>query len=334
MTICIFYKKYEGMILEIYDDDVTMVKEAFPEHEVYFASTYDDFIEKGIKADILLLTYYDASLYPNEATFEEYVEFSGNIKWIHYLFTGVDHLLASPVFAENDILLTNSSGVHALPISEQVLGFMLAFARAFPIAFVNKLENKWERPAVPFPDELNGKTLGIIGLGKIGKEIVKRAKPFNMRILGYKRVPEEIEYVDKLYFGDELKTMLSESDYIVLLLPGTAETDKIIDAECFAAMKPSAYFINIGRGMCVDNDALISALRNGLIAGAAIDAYDPEPMPKDCPLWDMDNVIITAHIGGDCPKTLNRAIQVFVDNMPHYLDGTQMKNVVDQTKGY
>lgn len=328
MTIAFVYRLMDAMVMDVDETHIAQLKSAFPNDTVVFARSLQQLKDQGIRAECIIGGHPTLEAHSDEINFTQYCRWAGSVKWFHTMFTGVDAFLNDAAFFDYGVRLTNSGGISAITISEQIMAYALCFARCFPTAFRQKAERVWARPTNA--DELNGKTMGIIGLGNIGKATAKKAKAFQMRVLGYKRTPVSLDYVDKLYHGEDgLFQLLRQSDYVVMLLPATPATHRIMDDSHFAAMKNGAYFINNGRGSCVDTAALIHALQSGKLAGAALDALDPEPLPPSSPLWDMDNVIITAHYGGDGQNTFRRSIDLFIQNMNAYRQGLPMKNEID-----
>ncbi|NEU30485.1 D-2-hydroxyacid dehydrogenase [bacterium LRH843] len=256
-----------------------------------------------------------------------------NLKWIQSWSAGVnnlplDHLAAKKIF------VSSASGVHAYPISETILALMLSLTRKIHTFIRNQQAKTWHHSGLKL--ELHGKTVGIIGVGEIGKETAKIAKAFNMTVLGIKRSGNEEEYVDRMYTIDQLHAVLPQCDYVVVTLPLTKETHHLFGYEQFKQMKQSAFFINIGRGEIVDEQALITALQEGDIAGAGLDVFEQEPLGEDSPLWDMDNVIITPHCAGATEHYASRVIEdIFLPNLKNYLAGVKLTiNLVDFKKGY
>lgn len=327
MKIAIAYRPVKGMVLNVTDELVNRLKEAFPEDEVYYARSLQELKDRGIKADCILGGCPSFERLEHEINFDQYFEWSRSLQWFQTIFTGVEAFRRDSSFALGKLSLVNAAGLSAIPISDHIMAFILSFARCLDEAWKKKTGHIWSRPADS--DDLEGKTLGIIGIGNIGKLTARKAKAFGMKVLGFKRTPAEIEYTDQIYYGSEgLKEMLGLSDYVVMLLPNTPENLKFMSAEEFAAMKPGAFFINAGRGVCVDTDALISAVDQGIIKGAALDAVDPEPLPDDSPLWDMDHVIITSHYAGDTKRTFDRALDLFIENIRRFKEGKDLQNTV------
>lgn len=255
-----------------------------------------------------------------------------NLRWIHTPSAGVEHLLI-PEILERDIVLTNSAGAQAIPIAEFVLMYMLNHAkRAFD--FKALAPEEWDRGDDIPCDELFERTLLIIGYGNIGAEVAKRARAFGMRILASRRHPRPTDGVDLMVGENGWRDLLPQADYVVIATPLTAATRGMFDADAFRRMKSSAYLINIARGQIVDTDALLEALHSGRIAGAALDALPVEPLPPDHPLWKAPNVWITPHISYSSPRTRERTVNLFFENLRRYLNGEPLLNVVDKAAGY
>lgn len=254
------------------------------------------------------------------------------LKWVQTGSAGVDNLPLAEL-ASRGIVLTTASGVHPVPMTETVFAMLLAFTRKLHRAVRNQQHRRWERDDAY--GELRGRTLAVVGAGEVGTEIARIAQAFGMRTLGVRRSGRPGPYIDDMTTTERLDDVLRESDVVVNVLPHTEETVRLFDAGRFAAMKPSAIFINIGRGTAVDTDALTSALRDGVIAGAGLDVCEPEPLPEDHPLWAMDNVIITPHIGGATDRYKERMTDLFVENLEAYLKtGKPAKNIVDYGRSY
>lgn len=253
-----------------------------------------------------------------------------HLRWIHTISAGVDHLLF-PELRESEAILTNASGVFNIPIAETVLAYMLAVVKRLPEFLAQQREHRWQK--LPL-QELYGMTVGIVGLGDIGSEVARRCRAFGMRVLGMRRHPAPSDVADEVFPPERLHELLSQSDFVVLALPLTDETRGLIGREALAAMKPTAWLINIARGALVDEGALIEALREGRIGGACLDVFAEEPLPEDSPLWDMPNVIITPHNSWSSPHIEEREIELFLENLRRYVAGEPLRNVVDKKAGY
>lgn len=252
------------------------------------------------------------------------------LKWVHALSAGVENLTC-PELQDRDIILTNSKGIHGIPVSEHVFSLMLAFTRGLNLLFRRQLDRQWDR--VP-TDEIHEKTIGIVGLGSIGREIAKKAKGLGMEVVATKQEMTTEIFVDKLYKPEELHAMLAVADFVVVALPLTEKTTGLFTMEEFKAMKPTAYFFNIARGSIVREPDLVMALQLGVIKGAGLDVFENEPLPADSPLWSMENVIVTPHLAAISPYYLDRAVKLFTDILVRYTQNREMFNIIDKAKGY
>lgn len=267
---------------------------------------------------------------------EEAIQRAANLKWIHRGAAGVEDLV-TPTLRDSDIILTNSSGVHATNMAEHVLAMILSFARGFPALFRMQHERVWEGDRVGTDIfELVDQTVLLLGLGDIGQAVASRAKALGMETIGVRRnsSASRPNHVDVMVSSERLHEMLASADHVVNSLPSTATTRGIVDAAAFDAMKQGAYFYNVGRGTTVDTGALTAALQSGKLAGAGLDVTDPEPLPQDSALWDMPNVIITAHTAGRTPHMWPRVFKLIETNLRRYQSGDALVNVVDLDFGY
>lgn len=269
----------------------------------------------------------------SQAALSKVLEAAPRLRWIHTPSAGVDHIITSDL-RERNITLTNSAGAHAIPIAEFVLMFMLNHAKQAQTLLVLTPENAWERGRDLQLQELSDKTLLIIGLGHIGEEIARRASAFGMRVLGSRRRPRPSPGVAHVVGEDGWRDLLPEADYIAIATPLTDQTRGMVDAAAFARMRPGAYLINIARGQIIHTDALLAALHDGRIGGAALDALPEEPLPPEHPLWQAPNVWITPHISWSSPHFRRRAIEIFFENLRRYRSGEPLVNQVDLEAGY
>ncbi|HXF63434.1 MAG TPA: D-2-hydroxyacid dehydrogenase [Caldilineaceae bacterium] len=257
------------------------------------------------------------------------------LRWVQLWHAGADAILSYPAAQAHPFVLTNASGVHAVPISEHILSLLLAFARGLPKAFKAQQARRWESPDWEEVFELEGKTLLLVGVGAIGARTAQVAATLGVRVLGVRRHPEQpAPGVAAMYPPDALHELLPQADFVALTLPLTPETKGIIGAAELALMKPTAYILNIGRGAAIDEPALIEALRAGRIGGAGLDVFAEEPLPPDSPLWAMENVIITCHYAGKTPVYDQRAMAILLDNLERFRQGLPLRNVVDKMLGY
>lgn len=254
------------------------------------------------------------------------------LRWIHVWGAGVDWLPLDRI-AAREVLLTNSSGIHAIPIAESVMGMMLMLARKLHQHVRNQQSRVWK--PVDGTGEIHGKTLCIMGAGRIGAELARLAKAFGMQVLAIRRSDGDAAGADRTGRMDMLEVFLGESDYVVNILPATEETRHLMNAVWFSRMKPTAAYLSVGRGMTTETQALLEALETGVIAGAALDVTDPEPLPADHPLWGMENVILTPHVSGLTDRYDERAMALFLPLLAEYAaGGLPSRNRVDLTSGY
>lgn len=251
-----------------------------------------------------------------------------NLKWLHLPSAGVDRYADKEIYHNQNIKLTNSSGVYGAPIAEHVFSMIMAHNRNLIDYAYDKQQKKWERKN-EIKDFFNS-TVGILGLGDIGSTIAKRAKCWGAEVLALKRTMVEFpDYVDKIYLNEDLDKLLKQSDYVIISLPGTPETEGIIGRKELSLMKDSAFIVNIGRGSLIKQDELIKALKNNQIGGAGLDVTDPEPLPQDSEIWELDNVILTPHTSGFSPTNDKRRFEIFKDNLKRYLNNEELFNKVD-----
>jgi phosphoglycerate dehydrogenase-like enzyme len=251
------------------------------------------------------------------------------MRWFHAFVAGLDH----PIFrsmAERGVVVTNSAGYNAVPIAQYVLAMMLRHAKRIPEWEAAQREKAWRRVD---SDELTGRTVALIGVGNIGREVARLARPFDMRVIGVRRSQSPERDVDLLLPPQRLHEALGEADYVIIAAPLTAQTAGMIDAAAFAATKPGAYLINVARGPIVAEAALIDALREGRLGGAALDVFEREPLPQDSPLWEMGNVIVTPHNAGASPRTLERGARQFIENLRRFATGEPLEHVVEFDAG-
>jgi D-2-hydroxyacid dehydrogenase (NADP+) len=255
------------------------------------------------------------------------------LKWFQVIQAGVENMKAEGML-DRGFVVTNGSGIASAPIAEWVLGAMLMLCKGMHTTVHEQQRREWR---FRFTRSMEGKTCGIIGMGAIGRAVATRARAFDMRVIATRRTVSTGDAdpdCDALFAHSDLHTVLGESDYVVLCVPHTAETNHLIGAAELAAMRPTGYLLNIARGAVIDQPALVSALEAGTIAGAALDVTDPEPLPADSPLWESPNVIITPHMSGAVEGYGHRAGKLFIDNLQRYLGGEPLLNVVDPQLAY
>lgn len=264
----------------------------------------------------------------------ELIRRAKRLKWVHFAMAGVDDAL-HPALVESPLLVTSSAGTHAWPVAEHAFAMILAFARGLVPAFGNQRERRWARRGVVYSiTELRGLTLGVIGLGHIGRAVVQLGKAFGMRVLGLDRHGHTDAPVDECFDPAGLLKLLSRSDFVVLCVPLTAETRGMIGIDEIRKMKPTAYLINVARGAVVREDILLEALRRRWIAGAGLDVFVTEPLPPEHPFYDLDNVILTPHVAGVTPHYWERMAKVFAENFRRFLAGEPLATPIDKARGY
>lgn len=300
------------------------LKKRYPEADFYFFDNMNQAVEDLKTADILMTYGLDLT--------KEIINQCTRLKWIQVISAGID-LLPLDMIKEKKILLTNAKGIHHIQMSEYTIGVIFQLSRKMDEIYKNQLKKKWE--VVRF-SEMYGSTVGIVGLGSIGQGIAEKAKAFNMKVIGMNTDGRSVPYVDKVYQPSQLKELMAESDYVVIIVPLTPDTYHLIGQEELHAMKETAYIINIARGEVIDEEALISKLKNKEIVGAVLDVFSKEPLPEDHPFWTLDNCIITPHLSGKSPNYLKRAIELLMYNIDYYRKNeiSKMKNIVDTNKRY
>lgn len=254
-----------------------------------------------------------------------------SLRWLHSPGAGVERWPLD-ILAERNITLTNGAGVFAIPIAEWVLTTMLTIVKNSYAVRESQQAHRWARelPA----EELYGKTLLVLGAGGIGREIIKRADAFGMRIWASNRSGRAVEGAERVVQDDGWRDLLPESDFVVSTLPMTPATATMISAPELATFKPGAWLLNVGRGATIDEDALVQALRNGVLGGAALDAWTTEPLPADSPAWSLPNMIVSPHMSGSSSAGRTRGLRLFVDNLLRFSAGEPLTNVVDLSRGY
>lgn len=266
---------------------------------------------------------------------EELLAAAPRLRWVQVRSAGVDHLPLEALAARN-ILLTNGSGAHGIPIAESVLALMLAFAIRLPTLMEGQRRREWGYGRVYQEKfELEGQALLVIGLGDIGSTLARKAKGLGMRVLGLRRrsLPPP-PGVDELVPADRLSDALAQADHVALCLPLTEATTAFLGEAELRAMKPTAFVYNVGRGPSIAREPLLRALQEGWIAGAGLDVTDPEPLPPDDPLWALPNVLLTQHTSGSSPFNSRRVTDIFLDNLRRFLAGEPLRNVVDIARRY
>lgn len=254
------------------------------------------------------------------------------LRWVHDWSAGVDRLPLELLRARG-VVLTNASGVHAFPIAETAFGLVLSFVRGLDGFGRSQAQGEW-RPRWDL-GEIHGKTLGVLGVGAIGTEVARLGRAFGMAVLGFRRTAEPAPGFDRTFGGGGLEAMLAVCDVVVNALPLTPRTRHLVGEAQLRAMKPTAFYVNVGRGATTDERALAAALAEKRIAGAGLDVFEVEPLPADSPLWRLGNVLITPHCAGSNPDYDRRATDILVDGLRDWTEGRiPTRNRVDLAEGY
>ena len=267
----------------------------------------------------------------------ELLEEGTSLRWVHSGAAGVRGSL-TPAMRASDVIFTNSAGIHGPPVAETVVAYLLHVARGLDYAVRSQAAGRWDKVVFDAADapvrELQGSTVGIVGVGGIGREVAWRVGALGARVLGTRRRDEPVEGVELLTGGHALDRLLAESDYVVLTLPETRETRGLMDATALARMKPDAVLVNVSRGGLVDDEALAAALGEGRLRGAALDAFSTEPLPEGHPFWTAPRLLITPHTSAYTHRFWKRETELVLDNLERYQAGEPLRNVVDKAAGY
>jgi phosphoglycerate dehydrogenase-like enzyme len=252
------------------------------------------------------------------------------LRWAQALTAGVEHWLARTDLSPA-LTLTCARGTHRVQMPENILGALFHITKPYATIVRDNAASTWTRRV---SSTLAGQTLGILGLGAIGQELARKAAALEMRVIGTRRATGPLPHVERVYAPEETDEVLAQSDFVVLLLPATPETENIINAARLARMKKTAWLLNFGRGALIDDSALVAAAKSGTIAGAILDVFRQEPLPKDDPFWSTENILVLPHIGGLHPARDSMVAALLVENLRRFLDGAPLKEVVDRKAGY
>jgi phosphoglycerate dehydrogenase-like enzyme len=300
---------------EIYRD---RLQAEFPATEYVIARTRADLPKTLSDIDVLISFAVELK--------DDFYQAATGLKWIQCLATGVDQVLRCPSLRPETVL-TSGRGVHGAPMRETVLYLMMGVSRGVARLVEDQKAHVWDRR---FYSLLNGKTALVVGVGVVGIAVGQLLKAFGMRVVGVTRTPRPVEGFDDMVPTGRLHEAVRDADFLINVLPATADNALLFDRALFAAMKASAFYISAGRGQTVDEAALLAALREGWIAGAGLDVFQTEPLPADSPFWDLPNVFITPHLGGYTIEYENLIMPMIVANMRLYLAGQtgRMQNIV------
>lgn len=308
------------------EDYFDLIEElASPELQVVRAPKPEDFAREIPDTEILF-GFLPPALFPEAKA----------LKWVQSPGAGVDWMMRVPGLAESDVVVTNTRGAHAPSIAEHVFALLLTMTRNMPRSIKWQAEKYWGRvEGYRSSYEVKDSTMGIVGFGQIGRAIARRAHAFEMKVLAVDAFPASGEpYVEEVWPVDRLHDLLGASDVVVISVPYTNETHHLFNAEAFAAMRHGSHLVAISRGGIIEEPALIEALKSGKLAGAGIDVAEHEPLPQDDPLWDAPNLLITPHIAGASGPKERRCVEIFRDNVIRYVNGEQLNNIVDKTRGF
>jgi len=304
------------------------LQDAFPDFIVGQLQSYDRVPEEIVDTDV----FVGWSLRP------EQFKIAGKLKWIHSPAAAV-HQLMYPDLINSDVILTNSSGVHGPVVAEHAIAVILALAKRLPQAMHYQTRKIWAQELLwnehPRPREVAGATVLVAGMGGIGSEFAVRAKALGMKVIAIRENPAKgAGPADEVYGPEKIDELLPQADFVLLCTPVTPATTAIINRERLNKMKFGAYLINVARGPLVDEAALIEALQEQRIAGAALDVFVEEPLPAESPFWSLDNVLITPHTAAVTEKLWERHYELIVENMRRFLAGKPLLNEVDKRRGY
>ena len=309
------------------EPQLAMLDELPDKTTIAVGNTPEAFERTAAGADVIL--HWSAET----RVFEQVWRMAPRVRWVHSLSAGLDGVLF-PELAASSVTLTNARGVFSPALSEFAIGAILYFAKDFRRLVRNQMAGIWEEFDVA---EIRGQTLGIVGYGDIGRAVASRAHALGMKVLALRRRPERSRddpYLTRVFAADQKQEMLAQSDYVVVVTPLTPASRGIIGEREFAAMKPTAVLINIGRGPVVDEAVLVGALERKRIRGAALDVFEVEPLPAGHPLYKLDNVLLSPHSADHTPDWEERTIQFFLENFERFRRGEPLLNVVDKKLGY
>jgi phosphoglycerate dehydrogenase-like enzyme len=327
-------KPSKVVVVNLWPDQTESLAEVAPGVELVFVENAAAVVEHLNGADAVLGAL-DASI----------VNSGQSLRWVQLSSAGVERFLAIPGLRESDITITNAQRIFATGGAEHVIGMMFMLSRRLHTALQLQKAHEWNITPLTGPNpysgagselmEMRGRTMLVVGLGGIGTEVARIAHGIGMRVTATRNSSREgPDYVDYVGLSSELHELATEADVIVNSVPLTPATEGMFDRAFFAKTKPTAFFINIGRGKTVDQEAMIEALKSGRLAGAGLDVTEPEPLPAGHELWDLPNVIITPHIGGDSEQHMNRMFLVFRENLRRFVAGEKLLSVVDISRGY
>jgi phosphoglycerate dehydrogenase-like enzyme len=305
------------------------LQQDFPEVEITQLSNYEG-VQDSLSDAEVAITW---SLRP------EQLKCAKQLRWIHSPAAAL-HQLMFPELVNSDIMVTNAREVHGPVVAEHVMAQIFALAKMLPAAIRFQQKHVWAQEPLwlmhPRPREIAGATVGLVGLGSIGREVARRAAVLGMRVVAVREHPQKgiPEDVTTVFAPSQLNELLSQSDYVVLAAPLTSETRDLFNAERLTYMKTDACLINVSRGPLMDESALATALREHKIGGAALDVFSREPLPQDSPLWDLENLLITPHTAAVTEKLWDRHYALIRENLNRFLSHQPLLAIVDKSRGY
>lgn len=259
-----------------------------------------------------------------------YLQQMPKLKWVQANTAGIDPWLKHPAFRA-DVRLSCARGSHRIPMPENILGALFHITKPYMQIALDQRESRWTRRV---SETLAGKTLGILGLGAIGREVARKASALEMRVIGTKRTAAPLLHVEKVYSQDETDEVLRQSDFVLLLLPVTPETENSINAARLRAMKPTAWLLNFARGALVVDEDLIAAVKSKTIAGAILDVFRQEPLPTSHPFWKTEGILVLPHLGGGWAPRGAAVAEIFAENARQFLKGEPLGTEVARDRGY
>jgi phosphoglycerate dehydrogenase-like enzyme len=304
------------------------LQQEFPDHHFIQLQNYDRVPEEIANTDVFI----GWSLRPQQFVAAK------KLRWIHSPAAAV-HQLMFPELIRSSVVLTNSTGIHGPVVAEHAIAVLLALAKRLPQAMQYQARKTWSQDQLwherPRPREVADATALVIGMGGIGREFTARAQALGMKVLAVRENPAKgSDGADAVFSPAQLDAILPQADYVLLCTPVTPSTTAIINAPRLARMKPDSYLINVGRGPLVDEAALLHALQQRRIAGAALDVFNEEPLPSDSPFWALDNLLITPHTAAVTERLWERHYRLIAENLKRFLAGKPLLNEVDKTRGY
>lgn len=300
----------------------------FPGHHFIQLQNYDRVPEEIADTDVFI----GWSLRPQQFVAAK------KLRWIHSPAAAV-HQLMFPELIRSNVILTNSTGIHGPVVGEHAIAVLLALAKRLPQAMQYQAKKTWSQDQLwhehPRPREVADSTVAVLGMGGIGREFTVRAKALGMKVLAIRENPAKgTDGADEVYSPTEIDNVLPRADYVLLCTPVTPATTGIINTARLNKMKPDSYLINVGRGPLVDEPALLQALQERRIAGAALDVFNEEPLPAASPFWSLDNLLITPHTAAVTERLWDRHYRLIAENLKRFLAGQPLLNQVDKAQGY